>query len=292
MDNSVGQLRWGPEQRLEFIEFRLFWDGWINRSDIIEKFGVSVPQASNDLTQYREMAPENLQYDASAKRYLASPIFKPILIKPNPDRYLAQLKAMVEDVIQVDDTWMITPPAVASMPIPMRKIEPMILRSFAQCIKSNNSINVLYHSMSVERPMATWRKLAPHAFVFDGLRWHVRAFCHLTKEFKDFLLSRCSQIGKMDKDSIDVALDWKWSTLFEVILVPNPALTTSQQEAVAWDYNMIDGQVTVPVRLALLYYFNKRLRLDVADRLDNSQETPVLVKNRDAFEAALSRAKI
>ena len=34
-------MRWGVEKRMEFIEFRLFWDGGINRADIIGQFGVS-----------------------------------------------------------------------------------------------------------------------------------------------------------------------------------------------------------------------------------------------------------
>jgi hypothetical protein len=45
------------ETRLEFIEFRLFWEGVLNRADIIDYFGVSVPQASNDLSRYQELAP-------------------------------------------------------------------------------------------------------------------------------------------------------------------------------------------------------------------------------------------
>lgn len=45
-------MRWGVEKRLEFIEFRLFWEGGINRADIMEQFGVSVPQASKDLSRF------------------------------------------------------------------------------------------------------------------------------------------------------------------------------------------------------------------------------------------------
>ena len=51
-------LKWGVERRLEFIEFRLFWEGGVNRSDLIDTFGVSVPQASKDLTHYQERAPQ------------------------------------------------------------------------------------------------------------------------------------------------------------------------------------------------------------------------------------------
>ena len=28
---EIGKMRWSIEQRLEFIEFRLFWDGQFNR---------------------------------------------------------------------------------------------------------------------------------------------------------------------------------------------------------------------------------------------------------------------
>ncbi|MES2390903.1 MAG: hypothetical protein V4555_04635, partial [Acidobacteriota bacterium] len=40
--------RWGQERRLEFIEFRLQWEGRVNRSDLVNYFSISVPQASLD----------------------------------------------------------------------------------------------------------------------------------------------------------------------------------------------------------------------------------------------------
>ena len=51
MSNDRSELRWGVEQRLEFIEFRLFWEGHVNRSDVMEQFGL-VNQASSDLSRY------------------------------------------------------------------------------------------------------------------------------------------------------------------------------------------------------------------------------------------------
>ena len=60
---------WSVERRLEFIEFRLFWEGGVNRADLIDAFGISVPQASKDLSLYQERAPGNVVYDKSAKRY-------------------------------------------------------------------------------------------------------------------------------------------------------------------------------------------------------------------------------
>ena len=84
-------FRWGLERRLEFIEFRLFWEGGVNRSDIVEEFGVSVPQASKDLSLYQEQAPENIRYDRSEKRYFASERFEPKFIDLDAAAYLERL---------------------------------------------------------------------------------------------------------------------------------------------------------------------------------------------------------
>src|ERR1700753_3511166 len=95
-ERTGGKIRWGAEQRLEFIEFRAFWEGGVNRSDITDRFGVSVPQASSDLAQYRQMAPQNLRYDSSAKRYVAELDFTPRFLALNADRYLSQLRASAQ----------------------------------------------------------------------------------------------------------------------------------------------------------------------------------------------------
>ena len=52
MDSDKSELRWGVAQRLEFIEFRLSWEGHVNRSDLMEQFGLSVNQAFADLNRY------------------------------------------------------------------------------------------------------------------------------------------------------------------------------------------------------------------------------------------------
>ena len=83
MSKSAAALKWGVERRLEFIEFRLYWEGGVNRADIIEAFDVSVPQASKDLTLYQERAPRNAIYDKSAKRYVAGNEFQPCFLKPD-----------------------------------------------------------------------------------------------------------------------------------------------------------------------------------------------------------------
>lgn len=289
MDNKEDRRRWGTDQRLEFIEFRLYWDGNINRSDITSQFGVSVPQASNDLSLYKDLTGDNLRYDSSSKRYEAAPGFKPRLIKPNAERYLAQLKAIAEHVIEPSDTFIPDPPGLGVMPVPHRRVDAEILRNLVQAVRRRRSISIEYQSLNDNRPEPLWREISPHAFSHDGLRWHVRAFCHMEGLFKDFIISRCISVGRMGDPQGHPDQDLNWTTLFEVILMPNPKLSAAQRKVIEQDYGMTDGKSVVPVRLALLYYFDKRLRLDIAESKDRPKETPVVIQNRKEYDAALAR---
>jgi hypothetical protein len=282
-------MRWGVEKRLEFIEFRLFWEGGINRADIIEHFGVSVPQASKDLTLYEEKAPGNLLYDKSAKLYRAAKDFKPVFMEPKADTYLAQLQSSAGPDAGSSDLWLATPPEFDAMPIPHRRIDVAVLRSILAAIRENQSVEIRYQSMNEKRPTPEWRRFTPHALGNDGLRWHVRAYCHEDKKFKDFILSRCFGTRNLHEPGARPKDDILWYKSFAVALAPNPVLSDCQRKIIAQDFGMRDGQAEIPVRMALLYYFQKRLRLDVSDH-DNPHEKPVVVANRIEFDAALAEA--
>jgi predicted DNA-binding transcriptional regulator YafY len=283
-------FRWGIERRLEFIEFRLFWEGGVNRSDIVDEFGVSVPQASKDLTLYQGHAPDNILYDRSQKRYFASEKFQPKFISLDADAYLDHLTAESQSIRAERPEATVNSFGAYKLPIPQRRIEPEVLRALLSCMRGNGSIEILYQSMSATRPEPIWRRISPHAFGSDGLRWHTRAFCHIDQKFKDFILSRCMGARLPDAAGASASDDPFWAKYFSVVLCPNPHLTADQQKVIAGDFAMENGEVAVPVRRALLYYFSKRLRLDVADRFDDPSEAPVVVKNRDAFDVALVEA--
>ena len=283
-------MRWGVEKRLEFIEFRLYWEGGINRADIVRQFGVSVPQASKDLSVYECRAPGSLCYDTSAKRYGASHGFRPVLREPDVSTYLGHLRAGAG----LDDTrtesWFCVAPDFDAMPIPQRRVDVAVLRDVHRAMREGRSLELRYQSMNAGRPTPEWRRVTPHALGSDGLRWHARAFCHLDRKFKDFILSRCLGSARFGEPGAGPEDDRLWNERFAVALAPNPALIESQREVVARDYQMRDGRVEVPVRKALLYYFQKRLRLDVAGKLDDPHEIPVVVANRTDFDAALLEA--
>lgn len=63
-------------ERLRFIDFLLSQYGTMNRSAIMDYFGLSSPQASIDIQAYLEHAPGNMDYDQSAKCYRRTEAFK------------------------------------------------------------------------------------------------------------------------------------------------------------------------------------------------------------------------
>lgn len=66
---ELSKVSYAVEQRLRFIDFLLAHYGTINRSALVDYFGISVPQASADLQQYLQLAGPNAEYDKSAKTY-------------------------------------------------------------------------------------------------------------------------------------------------------------------------------------------------------------------------------
>lgn len=285
------QIRWGTERRLEFIEFRVFWDGSINRGDITEYFGVSVPQASGDLSLYQKNAPDNLEYDASAKHYVRSAKFRPLFLQPNADRYLAQLRGIADGILRPEDTWMAQAVTVDAMSLPQRRVSAEVLRDLLLAVRKKQAVDIRYQSMNPAYTDLMWRRITPHAFGFDGVRWHVRSFCHIDSVFKDFVLSRCYEVANYGEPGSSPDQDSGWNTFITVELAPNPGLSEMQQRAIAHDYCMEKGRVSVSIRQALLFYFNRHMRLDIQEYNPEPKQNPVVVLNRLDFSKALEVAK-
>lgn len=292
MADGSAALKWGVERRLEFIEFRLMWEGGVNRSDIIRTFDVSVPQASKDLTLYQERAPQNAVYDKHAKRYVASESFRPVFLKPDPDAYLSRLRSVAEGLVGDDETWIAQRPDVDIALTPRRSIDAGVLMAVLQAVRERRSLDVLYQSMSPERSEPVWRRMTPHAFGYDGFRWHVRAYCHVDEKFKDFLLPRILEAGGLGEPGAAGAEDRLWNETFEIAVGPHPKLTPSQKAVVEKDYGMTEGRVVLRVRYAMLFYVLKRLGL-LGDAARQSARTQHIVAiNREEVQAALRVADL
>lgn len=63
-------MTWATDRRLDTIDWLLLMEGSVRRGDLIEIFGVSMSQASHDLTEFASAHPGAMRYDKSGKQYV------------------------------------------------------------------------------------------------------------------------------------------------------------------------------------------------------------------------------
>lgn len=265
---TTRNLVWSALQRLQFIEFRLLWEGHVNRSDLIEAFGISVPQSTLDFREYLERAPGNMDYDKRLRHYFPTTTFKPVFISDSAEGYLSQLVAMgISGEEQSHPGLIGATPLFDVLPSPERRVDRNTLQQLLRAIRENLSLEIHYQSLSTATP--GWRRISPHALASDGLRWHVRAFCHIKMEFRDFVLGRIIELRSEQPSDVSAKADKEWNEHVKVIIAPNPDLTIDQKKIIERDYSMKRGKVEIIVRRSLLFYLKRRLGID-----DGIQKTP------------------
>jgi predicted DNA-binding transcriptional regulator YafY len=257
MGNVTNSSRWSARERLLYVEKLAYWRGWVQRRDLCERFGVSVPQASADLAEYQRLYPGHLAYDGSLKRYVATGKMAPRLAAPSFQDGVALLPNTGRCSVAVID--------LPSHAIPLRQA-----RSVMRAALSRSPLEIYY--FSVNSGTEGWRWILPHAFAHDGYRWHARAWCYENSDYRDFVLGRISRTRTGQPPAATVPEDKEWTAWTTVEFRPNPALSPVQQEAVARDFGMKGGIGRLRVRRAMLHYTMSYLRLGQTE----GQKPPLL----------------
>jgi hypothetical protein len=295
MSEPADKRSWSQERRFEFLEWKMFWEDRVIRSDLESTFGISTPQASVDLRRYREVAPENMQ--PTARGYRPSRSFTPRFYVPSADRLLLQLRALLSNVLPRREVWFRDLPPVAIAPDITRDVSADCLRPILRAMRERQALEVRYQSLSSSRR----RAIAPHALAYDGHRWHVRAWCCEHRDFRDFLLSRMDAFGEARPVEFDPEDDVEWNTTLTLRLRPRRELDADKQSAIAKDFGMRGGRKNVEVRAALAFYFIRRLNLDLdpsddpklaPERLQIELENLAEVEEAVKSSQAISKARI
>lgn len=272
-------LTWSVQRRLDFIEGRLFWLGRVSRAEIVQRFDVSMSQASADIARYVALNPRGVDYDRSAKRYVTLDGFQPVFGALDARRFLGELRLVEAGLLAADQTVIGAVPPFDATPVPDRPIDAVVLRDVLRAIREGRCLDCSYQSMS--RPERSPRKIEPHAIAFDGFRWHARAFDCETGEFRDFVIGRLWRPKPGDPATSRPADDSDWNSFVELVIAPHPGLTPAQSKAVALDYGMTRGTIRLKVRQALLYYALKRLGLDQPPEVRPPNVQQIVLVNRD-----------
>lgn len=78
-------MNYAVKQRMHFIETMLKNYGTINRIVLCDFFGISIPQTTKDFRMYIKLAPNNMRYITTTKKYIVNPEFVSIFDKGNND---------------------------------------------------------------------------------------------------------------------------------------------------------------------------------------------------------------
>jgi hypothetical protein len=266
----AADLTWSQESRLRALDEMAFWDGRVNRADLIRRFGISVPQATNDIRRYLELSPGNLRYDPREKAYLSEPGFKPHFGTPSAEAWL-----------QSGEPGLLQAMPVEVAPLPSRRIDAWLLRRVLAAKRAGAALRVLYQPM--DEPDPSWRWISPMALVSDTVRWHLRAYNHDAGLFDDMLFPRIMKAGKARPEE-PVPPDLDWDRYVPVLIRPAQRLSPSQRAVVASDYAMDGEERIIEVRAALLFVLVQRLRTDRPDAF-------VEIKNRQQVDSELRKMR-
>ena len=270
-------LSHAQRERLAYIEFRLYFMGEVGRPDLASRFGVAPAGATRDLALYREIAPQNIEFDGSNKIYRIGKTFAPIFEHAS-QRVLSALSLGFGEGLNGLSQPMLPceSPAILSSP------QMCVLAPICRAIHAKRPVAIRYHSvLSGESE----RVIVPFALVDTGLRWHVRAFDRKSGEFRDFVVTRIDEPMLLDEEpkaNERPDNDIQWTRIVEVELVPHP--DQPRPEITSRDFNMANGQLEMKLRAAIAGYMLRRWSVDCSpDHSLRGQEYRLWLKDHLAL---------
>ena len=255
-DEDLADLTQPQRDRLAFVELRVRFTGEIRRQDLVSRFGVQSAAASRDLALYKDLAPNNIDYDSKGKSYVISSEFRPAFDFPT-ERVLAWLSQAFGD----GEPTKMKPWIVCDIPSRLSQPDLTTLAAVTRAIHQERPLKIVYHSLSSGE---TKREVVPFALIDNGLRWHARGFDRRNKEFRDFVITRMhrpqvlvtSEVLPHERSDQDI----QWNRIVELELVPHP--DQPRPEITAMDYKMEDGSLRLKLRAATAGYILRQWSVD------------------------------
>ena len=245
-------------ERLDYIDFQLWFLGKVTRKDVMDRFGIASAAGTRDLVLYRELAPGNMVYEGKMYHYRDS--FQP-LFQHQADRVLSALCSGFGDGERG------TGEALLQHDIPSRLNQPALreLAKVTRAIRNEYPLRLTYHSMKTG---PSHREIVPLALVDSGLRWHVRAYDRSKGEFRDLVLTRMDDIIDIRQGDQNHAVqqherltaDEQWQRIICIELQAHPS--HPHPESIMRDYGMQNGKLQIKLRAAIAGYVLRLWQVD------------------------------
>ncbi len=287
MSQEIESLTQAQKDRLAFIELRLRFMGSLRRQDLASRFGMQEAAATRDISLYRKLAANNIQYNSKQKTYLIGDEFKP-LFEPSAERVMSWLtRGFGDGAATLPQTWI-----VSDCPSHLSQPDLGILANVTRAMYQGSPLAIQYHSLSSG---VTHREIVPFALIDTGIRWHVRAFDRKTQDFRDFVITRIRHPKVLSQQQAlpheTSGHDLQWNRMIEIALVPHP--DQPYPEVALMDYGMKDGALKLTLRAATVGYTLRKWGVDCSSdhRLRGHEHRLWLANNsvlRDVKNAVLT----
>lgn len=234
--------------RLHAIELLLLWEGRVSRARLVKLLGVRQSTASRDLRIFMGAYPDAMRYDTPTWSYLADPTFKPELTRGQFTEYVQLLGAGEGGGVDTR----VGVPFAAAQPA-MTEVTHWNFSRLYRAVHDHEAVVIVYRSMNHPEPHV--RTIRPHAFCEAGPRWHLRAYCAETADFRDFNLARIESVRPAPSSELPGGeADGDWNTGVELCLEPHDGLTPAQRRLVRDEYCAGTVALVLRVRVAMLPY--------------------------------------
>jgi hypothetical protein len=225
------------------IEECLLWKGGVRRKDLIDEFGINPVLVAQVFTKYKALNPTGIEYDKSRKKYVVTPEFKPVFL----------LGATLDSL------------AATGVPdIPLERpaldrpaVSQELVVAVISAIRFTRRLFIKYQGISQPGSELTEREIVPIAFVHDGSRWHIRAYCLLRLDFRDFVISRVQSFEDRGRYDSVIPEDSEWTSLRRVRLEAPHDRPECQRAVLSKELGLPRDVV---VRKALLRYLKHQAR--------------------------------
>jgi hypothetical protein len=246
---TLDALKHAQRERILFLDQCLTWRGQANRSDLIERFGISTAQAAIDFREYISFTDTPPVYDATQKTYFANISHRPLLTVETGQviNWLASERAK----------------ARISIPLPSRKMNHAVIAQLYQALKNQRDVQITYTSMNSGLSDPQW--IGPVRFHFDGEAVYLRAWSYKHDSYRDFLPIRIEQPHDLATRprSSPLPHDEDWNRFVRLWLRPRSDLSDAQAKTVRLEYGFENEPcLAVTTRKALAFYVRRRWRLD------------------------------
>jgi hypothetical protein len=245
------------DKRLQVMEGILDWEGEIGNARVRKLFDLQPVQASRLLADFRNRLDGRLLEDGRSK------VLR--LVNPNQPCSQMPLDEYVRQTHSVEEA----DGCVIDARVDFADVRPVTFAAIRKAALIKTGVAITYASMT--NPVPSERVIFPHAIVHVGRRWHVRAWCAKSNEFRDFTLGRIKDAKPAPTKAPNTSADdVAWNRIVQVRLVAHRGLSQSQQLVVRNEYFHGTAARRQSVRACLAQYVIQDLRAAI----DAEKEVP------------------